>query len=472
MSRKKRNLSTQNESKASPADSSKLLSDPVWAWTPYQPDTRRPWNLRWAGHLYRRAAFGATWDQLQQALSDSPQRTIDKLLQPDADTVTFNDTYNNYESASTDSNSTDTLRAWWLRRMIHTPHPLLEKMTLFWHNHFAVSHVKVKSAHLMKQFVQQLRSHALGNFGMMLETVTHDPALLLGLGADAHRKARPNEDFARQLLETFILDSSHFSETDIQGIARSFTGWFVRRNRIRYIPREHDDGVKKILGHEGKFDSKGAVKILSQHPATHRFLIRKLYRWLISEIDEPPDTLITPLAESFAKDGDLLKIVSVMLRSNLFFSPVAYRRRIKNPVEFLVGIIRGLEASVSTSQLGQDSAALGQNLYNPPTINGWPGGTHWINNATLITRNNRVKTLLDRSKAYGDKIDPLSIATRHGFSNPDAARKFILDVFMQGDIEADTRKTLLNSVPEKDDRSLQLRQFTHRVAVLPEFHLA
>ena len=106
-------------------------------WAPYEPDAGRPWNLRLAGHLYRRAGFGATWGQLQQALADGPQRTVDRLLRPEADTDAFNQGFDEYDAAAARSGSADGLRAWWLRRMIHTPHPLLEKMTLFWHHHFA-----------------------------------------------------------------------------------------------------------------------------------------------------------------------------------------------------------------------------------------------------------------------------------------------------------------------------------------------
>lgn len=204
---------TENVQKRSMAMQIEKLSDPSWAWAAYEPDAERPWNLAQAGHLYRRAAFGAGWDQLQQALSDGPQRSIDKLLRPQADTVAFNCTFDEYE---TSVNSVDALRAWWLRWMIQTPHPLLEKMTLFWHSHFATNAAEVKNARLMQQHVRLLRSQALGSFRTLLEGISQDPAMLLWLGAEANRKARPNENFTRALMENFTLGPGHYTAKDSQ----------------------------------------------------------------------------------------------------------------------------------------------------------------------------------------------------------------------------------------------------------------
>jgi len=463
----------QKEAKAATGE----LADPGWAWAPYEPDAEWPWDLPRAGHLYRRAAFGADWDLLQQAVSAGPQATIEKLLRPDADVAAFNDDYDRYEAAAAASGSADDLRAWWLRRMILTPHPLLEKMTLFWHGHFAVSNARVKSAPLMHRHLELLRSHALGRFEPLLEAVSRDPAVLIGLDAAAHRKAQPNENYVRALMEVFTLGPGHFSESDVREAARAFTGRFALRDRLRYFPREHDAGVKRILGREGRFDGEDVVRIVLEQSATPRLLVRKLYRWLISETDPPGEQLIAPLAESFAKDYDVAKLVETMLRSKLFFSPAAYRRRVKGPVEFALGIVTGLEGVVSTTRLGGDLAGLGQNLCHPPTVKGWPGGTHWINGATLLGRSNLALALLSGAKPYGDKLDPRAVAERHGFSDPESAAGFLLDLFVQGDLAADVRETLLESAPPsgasaRGDPAGWLRRFAHAVVTLPEFQLA
>ncbi|MBA7478176.1 hypothetical protein ES707_13597 [subsurface metagenome] len=463
-----------NQSRQAHSAVAEKPTDPAWAWAAYQPDARRRWNLAQAGHLYRRAAFGANWNQLQQALSDGPQRTLDKLLRPQADIAAFNREHDEYESSAGSANA---LRAWWLRRIILTPHPLLEKMTLFWHSHFATNSVKVKNARLMQQHVQLLRSHALNSFRTLLKAIPRDPAVLIYLGAETNRKALPNENFARPLMETFTLGPGHYTEKDVREAARAFTGWFALRGRLRYIPREHDRNIKEILGQKGNFTGNDVVRIVLEQPATARTVVCKLYRWLICETEEPNVMLITPLVESFAKDYDILKLVETMLRSNLFFSPVAYRRRIKCPVEFALGIVKALEGVVSTTQLAQDLAGLGQNLYHPPTVKGWTGGRHWINSATLVGRNNLALALLQGSGPYSDKLNPWAVAQRHGCSTLRSATRFLLDVFLQDDLDTGVYDTVLKTAQTpagigSDDPEGMLRRFAHLVVTLPEFHMA
>jgi len=447
-------------------------ADPDWAWAPYQPDAQRPWDLARAGHLYRRAAFGADWGQLQQALAEGPQRAVERLLRPEADVAAFNRTYDGYEASAAGPGSADGLRAWWLRRMIQTPHPLLEKMTLFWHNHFATSNVAVKNARLMHGHVQLLREHALGRFEPLLEAVSRDPAMLVWVGANANRKALPNDNYARQLLGRFSLGLGNYSEQDVQEAARAFTGWFVLRSQLRYFPREHDPGMKRILGQEGNFQGDDVVRIVLQQPATPRLLVRKLYRWLISETGQPSDALIAPLAESFAKDYDAAKLVETMLRSNLFFSPEAYRQRVKCPVEFALGIVKGLEGLIPTAPLASDLADLGQNLYHPPTVKGWEGGRYWINAATLVGRSNLALALVSGSEPYGDNLDPLAVAAKHGHSTPESAGRFLLDLFLQGDVDDNVAEVLLKTTAADGNPSQRLRRLAHSIVTLSEFQLA
>jgi hypothetical protein len=205
--------------------------------------------------------------------------------------------------------------------------------------------------------------------------------------------------------------------------------------------------------------------------------VRKLYRWLICETDEPASAIIDPLAESFAKDYDIMKLTETMLRSNLFFSQVAYRQRIKSPVEFAVGIIKALEEIVSTTQLSQDLANLGQNLYNPPTVNGWIGGQYWIDSATLVGRNNLALALLQGSGPYGDELNPWALANNHRCSTLKSAAHFLLDLLLQSDLAPDVYNTVLKIVQspsesDNDDPEEMLRHFAHAVVTLPEFQLA
>jgi uncharacterized protein (DUF1800 family) len=450
-------------------------ADPGWTWAPYEPDAARPWSLALAAHLYRRATFGASWGQLQQALADGPQRTVDKLLRPPADVGAFNRRCD--ESEDTAAGSVEGLRAWWLRRMMETPHPLLEKMTLFWHSYFAVNAGPVNNARLMKDNVRLLRRHALGSFGSLLPAVARDPAMLIWLGADVNRKATPNDRFVRPLLETFTLGPGHFTEEDVRAAARAFTGRLVLRGQLRDLPQEHDETTKRFLGREGNFAAEDVMRILLEEPATARTLVRRLYRWLISETEEPNGAQIAPLAESFAKDYNVEKLVETMLRSNLFFSGQAYRQRVKGPLEFSLGLVKALEGMVSATQLAQDVANLGQDLCHPPTVKGWTGGLYWISTATLVGRHNLAAALLEQGKFYGGKLDPWAVAHKYGYTTPEAAGRFLLDLLVQADLEPGVCEALLQNMSTPatdgtDGSGATLRHLVYAVATLPEYQLA
>lgn len=467
----------QSESRILLPDDHGELSDPSVAWAAYEPDAGRPWNLARAGHLLRRAGFGASWDELSRALREGPSRTIDRLVRPEADVAAFNALHDRYEESATDSAPGKALRAWWLRRMIETPHPLLEKMTLFWHDHFSVQGARVKDARLLRRHVGMLRRHALGSLEAMFEDASLDPAVLVSLGASANRKSRPGEHLAHTFLDLYTVGPDHASQEDVRGFARAFTGWFVRRDEIRFVPREHDPGVKQLLGERGKLAARDAVRIAVRHPATSRWLVGKLYRWLISETTEPPATLLDPLVDSFSSHRDVGRLVETMLRSNLFFSPIAHRQRVKAPVEFALGIVRGLEGIVGTVRLGEDLASLGQDLYSPPTVHGWAGGLHWIHGFTIVGRSNLALDLLMGAGAHGDRLDPLAVARKYGHATSTGAGRFLVDLLLQGDLESGVGEILEEAAADpaetwRDEPARRLRRVAHLIVTLPEFQLA
>jgi uncharacterized protein (DUF1800 family) len=432
--------------------------DPEWAWATYRPSAAKPWTLKLAAHLYRRAAFGANWGQLQQALETGPQPAVDALLTPPADIEPFNATYDEYDQSVGHAESADQLRAWWLRRMLLTPFPLLEKMTLFWHSHFAVSNKPVKNAFFMQQYVQGLRSHALGSFTSLLEGICHDPAVLIGTECVENRKSRPNTAFARILVDHFTLGPEIATEQDVQQVATALTGSFVRRGRFQFIAREHDSGLKQILGQQGLFKGDDVIRILLEQPATAQHIVNKLYAWLISEACPPEASLVEPLVSSFSKDYNVGKLIETMLRSNLFFSESCYRQRIKSPVEYTLGIVQGLEGMISTTQLANALAELGQNLYHPPTVKGWQGGRVWINEAALIQRSNLAHALLQAKGPFQGKLNVQSILKKYGHTTDESTTRFLMNLFLQGDIGLDSAGS--------SEKTL------YRAVTCPEFHLA
>ncbi len=447
--------------------------DPGWAWAEYQPDGGSPWTLPLAGHLLRRATFGASWDECQQALSAGPRRTIDLLMHPPADVAQYDRTTSLDEAAVARASGIDSMRAWWLRRMVQTPHPLQEKMTLFWHSHFGVSHARVNDSQLMLQHVQTLRQHALGSYRAMLEAAAQDPAVLVSMGAERSPKSQPNENFIRQLMQQYSVGSGHYGDEDVREAARAFTGWAVMGRRLRFLAHEHDEGPKNVLGKQGEWKPKDIVQIVLQHSATPRLLARKFYGWLVSEVDQPSDTLLDPLADMLAKQYDVGEVVETILRSNLFFSPAAYRRRIKSPIEYSLGIAMALGGDVPTLPLGAALAELGQVLYDPPTKNGWVGGQYWINGATMIARQKLARDLLAAKGPYGGKLDAAAIAQQHGCATAREAAELLLRLLMQDDVSEEVRAALLADTPQSSvEQSAEwLRDLAAQVVMLPESQL-
>ncbi len=365
--------------------------DPAGAWEPWKPDARDPFNARWAGHLYRRAAFGASPDRIARAVRDGLEPTIKELLAGSADREENDAILARTGEQFVALESIDMIRGWWVYSMLHSGHPLREKMTLFWHNHFATSVVKVKSAALMYRQNQLLRKHALGEFRPFLREVGRDVAMLLWLDSNQSVKGRPNENYARELMELFSLGVGNYTEKDVREAARAFTGWHTDEEQTAFAfnKDDHDDGMKTVLGRSGKWTGDDLVPILLDQPACGLFIAGKLYREFISET-VPSRALLEPLAKRFrASGGDIADMVGTMLRSRLFFSPHALLRRIKSPVEFVLGAVQAAWAGpVGTPGLAAAIGRMGQKLFAPPNVKGWPGGRTWLSTSTLLARNN------------------------------------------------------------------------------------
>jgi hypothetical protein len=283
------------------------------------------------------------------------------------------------------------LRAWWLYTMIESGHPLREKLTLFWHNHFATSHAKVRSTRLMFEQNLTLRKHALGHFRPFLLDMSKDTAMLVWLDSNRNIAGAPNENYAREVMELFSLGVGNYSEKDIQEAARAFTGWHhdPEVTHFEYNEVVHDTGSKTILKQTGNFGGDDVIRICTDQPACAKFLVGKLYAFLVSET-APPKGLLAPLEERFRKsDLDIADLVKAMLGSKLFYSEHAYRKRVKWPVEYALGVVRAVvPARTPLGDLLDPLSKMGQALYAPPNVKGWRFGTDWLNSATLLARNN------------------------------------------------------------------------------------
>jgi uncharacterized protein (DUF1800 family) len=470
--------------------------DPAEAWKPAPGDR---WDLRWAAHLFRRAGFGvppravgdetSAWDSLQAAVERGRGAAIEQLLKGAEGQAEFGELMNSMGRRLTDSvgrvTSADRtplvrLQGWWLYRMLNAPHPLQERMTLFWHNHFATSVAKVGSLRLMYQQNDLLREHALGKFQPLLLAVSRDPAMIVWLDSASNVKGKPNENYAREVMELFSLGVGNYAEQDIREAARAFTGWGNNGEQFEFRKELHDDGEKAVLGQRGTFGGEDIVRILLEQPAAATFLARKLFRELINDQVEPPAALLEPLAKELrASDYDVRSLVTTVLRSRLFFSGHAYRQKIKSPVDYVVGLAARLGGRVSTQELAGAMDGLGQSLLEPPNVAGWKGGRTWLNSATLVARHNLAWRLLGgQDRRFGDKLDPARLAKRHAKSEPDH-KQFLLRLLLEGDVGEEARAKLFAFAPDAGSKKAkardpddELRQLAHTIVLLPEYQLA
>lgn len=367
--------------------------DPNTAWQPFRPSPDRPWSNRLASHLLRRAGFGGSIGEIEAAQQAGFDVTLDQLFDTES-AESYNEEMATAGRMVSGGQDAGQLAAWWLLRMVQTPCPVIEKMTLFWHGHFATGADKVKDARAMLRQNILLRKYALGQFEPLVQEISRDVAMLVYLDSTENRKTRPNENYARELMELFCLGPGNYSEKDIKEIARSFTGWEVRRGKFKFNPHQHDQLEKSFLGQKGNFDGTDAVRIVLDQDAAASFVCRKLVRYFVFDDVEISEQLVAPLAAELRESGfDIGVTVRTILSSELFFSDAAIGRKIKSPVELAVGFLRFFEASVNMQDLSNRVARLGQLPLYPPNVKGWDGGRSWINASTILARANLISDI-------------------------------------------------------------------------------
>lgn len=392
-------------------------------WEPYRPGADAPWNRRRVVHLHRRAGFAATWTEIERDLKEGPDAAIQRVLAGQS-TATgappdFEQTAGALGDGAAAGRSVARMKAWWLYRMLFTPDPLAERLTLMWHNHFATSNLKINDVAAMRRQNEIFRKFARAPFGELISNVLRDPAILVWLDAPANRKEHPNENLARELMELFTLGVGHYSETDVKEVARALTGWTVTtRGEFLNIPDRHDGGEKLILGKTGPWHGDDAVRMLLDHPATCRRLAFRVCELLMAQ-GTVDDQALAALAEGLRNcQLDVGWAVETVLRSRYFFSEGNIGRRVTGPAEFIVGSVRALEMNdppPSTLILGEWLASLGQDLFYPPNVFGWPGGRSWITSRSVIGRLKFATALADgATRETAMPLEALAVATRHG----------------------------------------------------------
>ena len=386
------------------------------------------WTREAAAHLLNRAGFGGTPAEIDRLHDMGRARAVESLIDGQEDAARFPlpewmqpeqlrtlagemmDSRRKIEGMTDEKEKEEQRRrtiqnvirrqreqaleltGWWFGRMAGTAWPLREKMTLFWHGHFATSLEKVRQVPLMARQNELFRRHALGSFRDLTGDIVEDPAMMVYLDTNTSRREHPNENFARELMELFTLGEGNYTEDDVKEGARASTGYVFRPVMLesRFVPFQHDDGEKTFLGEKGRWNGRDIVNIIFRKPQCAKFITAKLWRFFVSDT-LPEPALHEALAAALQKaEWRLSAFLRTLFNAAEFYSPAVMRAQIKSPVQFLVQLRKQLElkSPVPPVLLAGTLQQLGQVLFRPPNVAGWEGGRAWINTSTLLMRYN------------------------------------------------------------------------------------
>jgi uncharacterized protein (DUF1800 family) len=443
------------------------------AWFPFEPSATQPFDRRAAAHLYRRAGFSATFSELDEAVKLGPQGAVARLLAGEANHEPFAENMQKFAASVLGRDSTEALASWWLYRMRHTPAPLLEKMTLFWHGHFATSAAKVTKAKLMYAQNDLLRKEAFGDFGALVRGISRDPAMLLCLDSATNRKNHPNENFAREVLALFCLGPGNYTERDIQQLARCYTGWEVQQDVFQYNPFQHDVGSKTIFGRSGNFDGDSALSIILEQPAVANFICGKLVRYFVADEAYQTPEWIAPLAEQFrSSQYQIQPVLETILSSRLFYSPEVRGAKVRSPVELAIGFLRAFDAGANFPSLVGSLRSLGQLPFFPPNVQGWNGGRQWMNASTILARANLIKRLIQETNGRFGGTSLVGWLKHHQLENGKDAAAALCDLLLPVAPPAEVCEQLAAGFGATKDREAAVQDALHLLCSLPEFQLA
>jgi uncharacterized protein (DUF1800 family) len=353
-------------------------------------------------HLFRRAGFGALPTQLDELTPGGYEAAVDYLFDltsGDSGTDPIPDpAVSSLVHWSSDASvralqtkqvaqEETALRQWWMTRMAASQRPLAEKMTLYWHGHFATAIDKVSYAGLMLTQNKIFRAQGLGSFADLSLDVSKDPAMLVWLDTRYDRKAHPNENFARELMERFTLGIGHYHETDVREVARAFTGWNYDSNAVAYqfLPAQHDNGSKTVLGVTGNLSGEDVIHLVTSNPVGIRFLCARFWSHFAYPVTID-DSVVDDLTAAYGPTLQISDLMRTILLHPKFRSPHARTGLIKQPIEYVAGVMRALNLPAEMPGVDSALANLGQVPFRPPNVGGWPQNGYWLSTAASRSR--------------------------------------------------------------------------------------
>ncbi len=340
-----------------------------------------------AAKLFRRFTFGVSPRQLRALEGARVSQALDAIFEPPPRSHSGWKTHRRlvtHGDKAARRGDLEGMQSAWVVRCLASPFPLAERLTLFWHDHFATAASKVTDLPAMQRQNRLFLSAGLGRFPDLLGAVARDGAMLIWLDGVTSSKSHPNENFARELFELFSLGLGNYTEDDVKECARAFTGWRLRRGTFHFDPSQHDDGEKTVLGVTGPLKGEDVLDILSRHSRCARFVAGKLWEAFVGPIEDP--RLADELGRLFdAKKRNVRAYLRRIASSRGFASSAA---RVGCPMDFALGAIRALESRAAGSRVVHHLRRMGQEPFNPPSVAGWPHGFEWITSATAVARAN------------------------------------------------------------------------------------
>src|SRR5919197_3559011 len=392
------------------------------------PEVKKLSGIELMAHLFRRAGFGATRDQLEAALARGYEATVEELLYPEKAPPLEADLIFRYYPDMKEARQIDPAQSLWVYHMINTQRPLEEKMALFWHHLLATGFAKLNHAKVMSNQVAMFRKHALGDFRTLLIELSKDPAMIFWLDNQENTTAVHNENYGRELLELFSMGIGNYTVDDVKNCARAFTGWTLKNPipgaqpfgrfdwEFEFRPDLHDYGEKTFLGETGNFDGTDIIDIIVRQPAAAQFVARRLHNFFVSDV--PDQQAIDQLADVYVKSQyNIREVMRALLMSDFFRSRKAYYAKVKSPAEHVIGIMRLVEVfqypKWGIREIALECRYMGQDLMNPPSVEGWHTGKEWIDTGILVGRVNfaaeqvgditkpGIRRILERLRATG-----------------------------------------------------------------------
>ena len=451
-------------------------------------------------HLMRRAGFGAAYDQLEARAAKGYEASVEELLHPEDQPELEMDIVHRYHVDWIMESGLESGQQKWTHRLINTPRPLEEKMVLFWHGIFCTGNAKCEHNRQIQIQLGKFRRMGMGSFPNLLLELSRDPAMIFFLDNCMSHKDAINENFGRELLELFSLGvgmdgHSNYTEDDVKACARAFTGWTIANTIPRYPygrfevefiynPEDHDDGEKTFLGETGHWNGEDVIDIIAKQPAAARFISRHLYNFFVADEVQVPAWQGTPPRdpeaikiledEYFRSNYDIRSMLRVMFNSDFFKN--ARFAKMKSPAESVIGTMRLVDDFTSNKigipALAMEITFMGQDLVNPPTVEGWHTGREWINSGTLVERINFIADQVGNIKLPGVRAIINRLSSQGPNLSPERLVDGCLDNLGGYELAEETRQKLVAHAERAGDIRTSTEEFPQRVGQMLQLIVA